>query len=85
MFMSGHPLDHFKFEISHYGITNLQDFNEIKEAVTLQANPSKNYRLAGLVVDAQHRVTKTGSNFGSFYDGRFQRQRVNSCYGAKIM
>ena len=21
MFMSGHPLDHFKFEIKHYGIT----------------------------------------------------------------
>ncbi len=66
MFMSGHPLDHFRFEINHYNIINLADFNEIKEAVTLQANPSKSYRLAGLVVDAQHRVTKTGKQFGSF-------------------
>jgi DNA polymerase-3 subunit alpha len=66
MFMSGHPLDHFRFEIQHYGITTLGDFNEIKEAVTLQANPGKHYRLAGLVVDAQHRVTKTGKQFGSF-------------------
>lgn len=66
MFMSGHPLDHFKFEIHHYGITGIQDFNEIKEAVTLQANPNKTFRLAGLVIDAQHRVTKTGRNFGSF-------------------
>ncbi len=66
MFMSGHPLDHFKFEIRHYGLTNMQEFNEIKEAVTLQANPHKSYRLGGLVVDAQHRVTKTGRNFGSF-------------------
>ncbi len=66
MFMSGHPLDHFKFEIHHYGITGIQDFNEIKEAVTLQANPNKIIRLAGLVIDAQHRVTKTGRNFGSF-------------------
>ncbi len=66
MFMSGHPLDHFKFEIYHYGITGMADFNEIKEAVTLQANPNKSYRLAGLVTDAQHRVTKTGRNFGSF-------------------
>ncbi|MDP4248498.1 MAG: DNA polymerase III subunit alpha [Bacteroidota bacterium] len=66
MFMSGHPLDHFKFEINHYGIINLADFNEIKEAVTLQSNPGKSYRLAGLVVDAQHRVTKTGKQFGSF-------------------
>jgi DNA polymerase-3 subunit alpha len=66
MFMSGHPLDHFKFEISHYGILHLADFNEIKEAVTLQSNPGKSYRLAGLVIDAQHRVTKTGKQFGSF-------------------
>ena len=66
MFMSGHPLDNFKFEIRHYGLTNMQDFNEIKEAVTLQSNPHKSYRLGGLVVDAQHRVTKTGRNFGSF-------------------
>ncbi|MDP4246589.1 MAG: OB-fold nucleic acid binding domain-containing protein, partial [Bacteroidota bacterium] len=66
MFMSGHPLDHFKFEILHYGITRLGEFNEIREAVNLQANPGKVYRVAGLVVDAQHRVSKTGKQFGSF-------------------
>jgi DNA polymerase-3 subunit alpha len=66
MFMSGHPLDHFKFEITHYGITQLGEFNEIKDAVTLQSNPGKTIRLAGLVVDAQHRVSKTGKQFGSF-------------------
>jgi DNA polymerase III subunit alpha len=66
MFMSGHPLDHFKFEITHYGITRLGEFNEVKDAVTLQSNPGKPYRLAGLVVDAQHRVSKTGKQFGSF-------------------
>ncbi len=66
IFMSGHPLDNFKFEINHYNITQMGEFNEIKEAVTLQANPNKSYRLAGLVVDAQHRVTKTGKQFGSF-------------------
>jgi DNA polymerase-3 subunit alpha len=66
MFMSGHPLDHFKFEITHYGITQLGEYNEIKDALGLQANPGKSYRLAGLVVDAQHRVSKTGKQFGSF-------------------
>jgi DNA polymerase-3 subunit alpha len=65
MFMSGHPLDHFKFEITHYGITRLGEFNEIKDAVALQSNPGKTLRLAGLVVDAQHRVSKTGKQFGS--------------------
>ncbi len=66
MFMSGHPLDHFKFELTYYGITKLADFNEIKESNTLITSaPNKIYRIAGLVVDAQHRLTKNGKNFGS--------------------
>lgn len=65
MFMSGHPLDNFRFEINHYGITGIQEFNEIKESVTLQSNPNKTIRLAGLVIDAQHRVSRQGKNFGS--------------------
>ncbi|MFX7878812.1 hypothetical protein ABTK13_21320, partial [Acinetobacter baumannii] len=64
--MSGHPLDHFKFELQHYEITLINDFNEIKDAITLQPNPNKPFRVAGLVTDVQHRVTKTGKNFGSF-------------------
>ena len=67
MFMSGHPLDHFKFELKHYGIMQLSDFNEYKDSVTLTAsNLNKPFRMAGLVIDVQHRVTKTGKNFGSF-------------------
>jgi DNA polymerase III subunit alpha len=65
MFMSGHPLDHFKFEMKHYGIISLQEYNEVKEAISLQTNPGKQFRLAGLVIDAQHRVSRQGKNFGS--------------------
>jgi DNA polymerase III subunit alpha len=65
MFMSGHPLDHFKFELKYYGITKLADFNEIKESNTLlAANKEKNLRIAGLVTDAQHKVSRKGNNFG---------------------
>jgi DNA polymerase-3 subunit alpha len=64
MFMSGHPLDHFRFEIKHYGITTMAEFNEIKETLALQPNPGRPFRLAGLVIDAQHRVTRTGRQFG---------------------
>jgi DNA polymerase III subunit alpha len=66
MFMSGHPLDNFRFEISYYGITKMGEFNEIKEAVNLLGS-GKQFKLAGLVVDAQHRYTKTGRQFGSFF------------------
>ncbi len=40
-------------------------FNEVKEAPQLSPKKNKPFKLAGLVVDAQHRVTKTGRNFGS--------------------
>lgn len=64
MYMSGHPLDNFKFEMRYYNITPLADYNEFKEAITTHANPARQFRVAGLVVDAQHRFTKTGKNFG---------------------
>ena len=64
MYMSGHPLDNYKFEMRHYNITALADYTEFKAAVTTHPNPSMQFRLAGLVVDAQHRLTKAGKNFG---------------------
>lgn len=64
MYMSGHPLDNYKFEMKHYNITPLADYNEFKAAVNTLPNPAKQFRVAGLVIDAQHRLTKTGKNFG---------------------
>ena len=64
MYMSGHPLDNYKFEMRHYNITSLAEFNEFKAAVTTHANPFRSFRVSGLVIDAQHRLTKTGKNFG---------------------
>jgi len=64
MYMSGHPLDNYRFEMQHYNISPLADYNEFKLAVQTMPNPGKAFRLAGLVVDAQHRLTKTGKNFG---------------------
>jgi DNA polymerase III subunit alpha len=64
MFISGHPLDHFRFELQFYKIMPLADFNEFKEAITLHANPFQQFRLAGLVTTHNQRVTKTGKQFG---------------------
>jgi len=66
MFLSGHPLDHHKFEMKHYGITRLFDFNEFKESIKLQPNPGRVFRLMGLVADAQHRIAKNGNKYGNF-------------------
>jgi DNA polymerase-3 subunit alpha len=76
MFISGHPLDHFRFELNHYKITSIIDFNEFKEAIKLQANPFQPFRIAGLVTEANHRYTKTGKQFGIFsledYSGKME-------------
>ncbi len=65
MFMSGHPLDNYKFEMRYYGITQLSEFAEIKDSQTLmQAYLGKPMKIAGLVIDAQHRTTKTNRAFG---------------------
>lgn len=64
IFMSGHPLDNFRFEMKHYGILPISEFLEVLDSTTLQAS-GKQYRLAGLVLDGQHRQTRTGRSFGS--------------------
>ena len=67
MFMSGHPLDHFSFEMKHYLFSPINDFNEVKDHLSAQPQQlGRNFKLAGLVTEVQHRMTKTGKNFGSF-------------------
>lgn len=65
IYLSGHPLDHYKFEIRHYGITNIQDFNEIKDSKLL-ASQGKTHKLLCLVTMANHRISRQGNKFGSY-------------------
>jgi DNA polymerase-3 subunit alpha len=58
----------------YYRITPISDFNEFKDAIQIQKNPLTPFRLAGLITDTQHRITKTGKQFGIFtiedYNGK---------------
>lgn len=65
MFMSGHPLDHFAFELQYYGILPLAELNELMNNPELTPNTNKTYKVAGLVVAANERTTKAGKNFGN--------------------
>ncbi len=65
IYLSGHPLDHYKFEIRHYGITSVVDFNEVKDSQIL-ASSGKTYKLISLVTAANHRISRQGNKFGSF-------------------
>jgi DNA polymerase-3 subunit alpha len=66
MFLSGHPLDHYRFELKHYGITPAAEFNEFRETVALQSGAGRNFRLAGLVTAADHKISRKGNKYGSF-------------------
>lgn len=66
MFLSGHPLDHYKFEMRHYGVTPIADFNEFKDAIRLHPNPGRPFRIIGLVAEAQHKIARSGNKYGNF-------------------
>ncbi len=63
MYMSGHPLDNYTFELKHYNINTLFDYNTVVNTPDI-APKGTLLRLAGLVIDAQHRLTKKGKKFG---------------------
>jgi DNA polymerase-3 subunit alpha len=65
IYLSGHPLDHYKFEIKHYGIISVQEFNEVKDS-TILSSSGKTYKLLTLVSVANHRISRQGNKFGSF-------------------
>ncbi len=64
MYLSGHPLDNFKFQLKYYKFDTVAEFNEFKAAINLYPNPSRSFRIAGLVTEAQHRISKKGNKFG---------------------
>jgi DNA polymerase-3 subunit alpha len=67
IYLSGHPLDHFRFEMKYYNITKLAEFKEIKESlITQPSRASKIIRLAGLVTEVSHRTSKNGRMYGMF-------------------
>ena len=64
MFLSGHPLDHYRFEMKNYGISSVAEYNTFKEEIEAQPYPTKPFRLACLVTGSQHRVSRAGKKFG---------------------
>jgi len=60
-YMSGHPLDEFSLEISHFTNVNTEQLKS-----DMRAYKGKEVSFAGTVISAAHKVGKTGKPFGSF-------------------
>ncbi len=65
MFLSGHPLDHYRFELKHYNISHIGDYNDFKEVIDQHPNPAQTFKLAGLVTSSQHKISRAGKKYGS--------------------
>ena len=61
MYLSGHPLDHFKIEVHHFCNLSLEELSS-----DVLKYKSRDIKIAGIVTEAQHRTTKTGRPFGIF-------------------
>jgi DNA polymerase-3 subunit alpha len=85
MFISGHPLDHFRFEMKYYKIMPIEEFSEIKANLNPKSNLNQTYRLAGLVTDAQHRVTKNGKQFGVMHIEDYSGKTELALFGDDYM
>ncbi len=58
VYISGHPLDNFKFEMDTFCNTPLNTISE------LEGNEGKECKVGGIVASVEHRMTKTGRPFG---------------------
>ncbi|MBY0245548.1 MAG: DNA polymerase III subunit alpha [Sphingobacteriaceae bacterium] len=76
IFLSGHPLDNYKFELNNYCLHKVKDLNTVNKVRTgdtteeimmdFESLKHKELVVGGLVVSASQRITKTGKPFGIF-------------------
>jgi len=69
IYISGHPLDNFKFEMEAFCTVSCSQLNEIESLL------GRELKLGGIVSAVEHRTTKTGKPFGKFtledYNGNY--------------
>ena len=61
VYISGHPLDNFKFEMEVFCNTPVASLTE------LEGNEGKECKVGGIVASVEHRMTKTGRPFGKLF------------------
>jgi DNA polymerase-3 subunit alpha len=61
IYISGHPLDNFRFEMEAFCTAACNQLNELENLA------GREIKLGGIVTGVEHRTTKTGKPFGKFY------------------
>ncbi|NBP68668.1 MAG: DNA polymerase III subunit alpha, partial [Cytophagia bacterium] len=69
IYISGHPLDNFRFELESFSNLSCQQLNDIEPLL------GKEVKVGGIISAVEHRTTKTGRPFGKFtledYSGNY--------------
>ena len=60
-YMSGHPLDDYQFELEQFCSKTIEDLKQ-----DLKPLKGKEVTFAGIVIEANHKIGKTGKPYGSF-------------------
>ena len=70
VYISGHPLDNFTFEMDTFCSAPINSLNNIL------GSEGREYKLGGIVSSVEHKMTKTGRPFGKMvmedYSGKFE-------------
>ena len=60
-YMSGHPLDDYQFELNQFCNVTIEDLKQ-----DLKPMKGKDIAFAGIIIEANHKIGKTGKPYGSF-------------------
>ena len=60
IYISGHPLDDFKFEMKYFCNSKLESLKDLNQFV------NKNLTFGGIISNVQHRIAKNGKGWASF-------------------
>jgi DNA polymerase-3 subunit alpha len=78
-YISGHPLDGFRFEINQFCNTSVEQLNRIDEL------KNRDITFPGIIVDVEERMTKSGKPFGFFnvedFTGNYRLALFGEDYG----
>jgi DNA polymerase III subunit alpha len=78
IYISGHPLDDYKFEMKYFCNTKLESLKNLEQYV------GKNLAFGGIVTNVQHRTAKNGKGWATFvlegYDESYEFRIFNEEY-----
>ena len=79
IYLSGHPLDDFKYEMKYYCNSKLESLKDLNNQI------NKNLSFGGIVSNVKHLVNKSGKGWGSFVLEGYDESHEFRIFGEEYM